>query len=168
VERGGSEVDVASAFAPRVHIPLEHLDATGLVQFGSLVEYAAYAAMEPAQARALAAAWRDRIRGDGASITTAEQQGETLGRSLGRLGSYLALVSVLALLLGGIGATSALRAHLSEREETVALLRCLGATRRQVFSLYLGQAMAVGLVGAWWAPRPGSPSSASCPWPWAA
>jgi putative ABC transport system permease protein len=148
VDRGGSEVDVASAFAPRVHIPLEHLDATGLVQFGSLVEYAAYAAMERAQARALAAAWGDRIRGDGASITTAEQQGEMLGRALGRLGSYLALVSVLALLLGGIGATSALRAHLSEREETVALLRCLGATRRQVFSLYLGQAMAVGLVGA--------------------
>jgi putative ABC transport system permease protein len=148
VERGGSEVDVASAFAPRVHIPLEHMDATGLVQFGSLVEHAAYAAMEPARARALASEWRDRVRGEGASITTAEQQGETLGRALGRLGSYLALVSVLALLLGGIGATSALRAHLSEREETVALLRCIGATRRQVFSLYLGQAMAVGLVGA--------------------
>jgi putative ABC transport system permease protein len=148
VERGGSEVDVASAFAPRVHIPLEHMDATGLVQFGSLVEHAAYAAMEPSRARALASEWRDRIRGEGATITTAEQQGETLGRALGRLGSYLALVSVLALLLGGIGATSALRAHLSEREETVALLRCLGATRRQVFSLYLGQAMAVGLVGA--------------------
>lgn len=148
VERGGSEVDVASAFAPRVHIPREHLEATGLVQFGSLVERAAYAAMEPARARALAGEWRSRIRSEGASLTTAEQQGEMLGRSLARLGSYLALVSVLALLLGGIGATSALRAHLCAREETVALLRCLGATRRQVFGLYLGQAVAVGLIGA--------------------
>jgi putative ABC transport system permease protein len=148
VERGGSEVDVASAFAPRVHIAWEHLAATGLVQFGSLVERGAYAAMPSGQARALAAAWRDRVRSEGASVTTAEEQGETLGRALGRLGSYLALVSVLALLLGGIGATSALRAHLSEREETVALLRCLGATRRQVFALYLGQALAVGLLGA--------------------
>jgi putative ABC transport system permease protein len=148
VERGSAELDVASAFAPRVHIALDHLDATGLVQFGSLVERAAYAAMTPARAAAVADDWRDRVRGEGASITTAEEQGETLGRTLARLASYLALVSVLALLLGGIGATSALRAHLAEREETVAVLRCLGATRRQVFALYLGQAVAVGAVGA--------------------
>jgi putative ABC transport system permease protein len=148
VEPGGADVDVASAFAPRVHIALEHLPATGLVQFGSLARYAAYAVMEPPSATTVARQWRDRLSPEHTTIRTAEQQGEALGASLGRLGSYLALVSVLALLLGGIGATSALRAHLAEREETVALLRCLGATRRQVFSLYLGQALAVGLAGA--------------------
>jgi putative ABC transport system permease protein len=148
VEPGGADVDIAAAFAPRVHIALEHLDATGLVRFGSLVQHAAYATMPPAEAATLARDWRDRLSGEQATIGTAEQRGETLGASLARLGSYLALVSVLALLLGGIGATSALRAHLAERETTVALLRCLGATRRQVFSLYLGQALAVGLAGA--------------------
>lgn len=148
VEPGAAEVDVASAFAPRVHVALEHLAATGLVQFGSLVQHAAYATMEPPAAAGVAREWRDPLRAEQATISTAEQQGEALGASLGRLGSYLALVSVLALLLGGIGATSALRAHLAEREETVALLRCLGATRRQVFGLYLGQALVVGLAGA--------------------
>jgi putative ABC transport system permease protein len=148
VEPGAADVDVASAFAPRVHIAYEELEATGLVQFGSLVQHAAYAAMEPAAAAAIARDWRNRLRPEQTSVATAERRGEALGESLGRLGSYLALVSVLALLLGGIGATSALRAHLAEREETVALLRCLGATRRQVFALYLGQALAVGLAGA--------------------
>jgi putative ABC transport system permease protein len=148
VEPGASEVDIASAFAPRVYIDLEHLEATGLVQFGSLVQHAAYAALEPSAAAGVAREWRDRLRAEQATIGTAEQRGEALGASLSRLGSYLALVSVLALLLGGIGASSALRAHLAEREETIAVLRCLGATRRQVFGLYLGQALAVGLVGA--------------------
>jgi putative ABC transport system permease protein len=148
VEPGGADVDVASAFAPRVYMALDQLDATGLVRFGSLVQHAAFATLEPAAAAATARAWRERLRAEQTTVATAQQRGERLGASLGRLGSYLALVSVLALLLGGIGATSALRAHLSEREETVALLRCLGATRRQVFSLYLGQALAVGLVGA--------------------
>jgi putative ABC transport system permease protein len=148
VEPGASEVDIASAFAPRVHIALEQLEATGLVQFGSVVEHAAFAVLEPAAAARVVREWGDRIRAERARIASAEERGEALGDSLSRLGSYLALVSVLALLLGGIGATSALRAHLSEREETVALLRCLGATRRQVFGLYLGQAVAVGLAGA--------------------
>lgn len=148
VERGAAELDVAAAFAPRVRVAREHLPATGLVQFGSLVERAAYAAMDPARAAAVAGEWGARIRAERATITTAEERGETLGRALARLASYLALVSVLALLLGGIGATSALRAYLTEREETVAVLRCLGATRRQVFALYLGQAVAVGLLGA--------------------
>jgi putative ABC transport system permease protein len=148
VDPGASDVDIASAFAPRVHMSLEHLEATGLVRFGSLVQHAAFAAMDPAEAAAIVREWRSPLRSERTSIATAQQQGEALGASLGRLGSYLALVSVLALLLGGIGATSALRAHLADREETVALLRCLGATRRQVFGLYLGQAMAVGLAGA--------------------
>jgi putative ABC transport system permease protein len=148
VEPGPADVDIASAFAPRVHIAFEGLDATGLVQFGSLVQHGAYAAMDPATANALARDRRDRLRAEQTSIRTAEEHGERLGASLGRLGSYLALVSVLALLLGGIGATSALRAHMADRETTVALLRCLGATRRQVLALYVGQALAVGVAGA--------------------
>jgi len=147
-EAGGSDVDLASAFAPRVQIQLRDLEGTGLVQFGSLVEYAAYVVLAPERAAALARAWRAPLRAERTGISTAEEQGAALGRSLARLGSYLALVSLLALLLGGVGATSALRAHLAEREETVAVLRCLGASRRQVFTLYLGQALVVGVVGA--------------------
>jgi putative ABC transport system permease protein len=148
VEPAASDVDLASSFAPRVHIALEQLEGTGLVRFGSMIRHGAYATLAPSEAVTVARDWRDRLRSEQASISTATQQGEALGASLGRLGSYLALVSVLALLLGGIGATSALRAHLAEREETVAVLRCLGATRPQVFGLYLGQAVAVGLAGA--------------------
>jgi putative ABC transport system permease protein len=71
-----------------------------------------------------------------------------LGDTLGRLGAYLGLIGVFALLLGGIGVASAMGAYMRRKADTVAVLRCLGATAPQVFTIYLLQAAALGLAGA--------------------
>jgi putative ABC transport system permease protein len=57
-------------------------------------------------------------------------------------------VGIFALLLGGIGVASAMGAYMAEKVDTVAVLRCLGATARQVLGIYLMQAAVMGLVGA--------------------
>jgi putative ABC transport system permease protein len=57
-------------------------------------------------------------------------------------------VGVFALLLGGIGVASAMRAFMAQKAESVAVLRCLGATSGQVFAVYLLQAGAMGFAGA--------------------
>jgi putative ABC transport system permease protein len=57
-------------------------------------------------------------------------------------------VGFVALVLGGIGVASALHAYIREKISTVAVLRCLGASARQSFAVYLVQGLALGLAGA--------------------
>ena len=57
---------------------------------------------------------------------------------------WMYLLSV-ALLLGGIGVASAMGAYMAQKADTVAVLRCLGATSREVLAVYLAQAAVMGL-----------------------
>jgi putative ABC transport system permease protein len=68
--------------------------------------------------------------------------------SVARLAEFLSVVGLIALLLGGIGVASGVNAFVASKIDTVAVLRCLGATSRQVLTLYVVQAAAMGLVGA--------------------
>src|SRR5690606_25982482 len=88
--------------------------------------------------------WRSERVG---SQTLTEQQ-EQMEEALGRLGGYLGLVGVFALLLGGIGVASAMSAYMARKVDSVAVLRCIGATSGQVFAIYLLQAAVMGLAGA--------------------
>ncbi len=68
--------------------------------------------------------------------------------SVARLADFLSIIGLIALLLGGIGVASGVNAFVSAKIDTVAVLRCLGATSRQVLALYVVQSAAMGLVGA--------------------
>ena len=71
-----------------------------------------------------------------------------LRRFLGQLTMYLGLVGIIALLVGGIGVATNIRAFLKEKLETIAVLRCLGASIGQTVAVYLLQGVGIGLVGA--------------------
>ncbi len=68
--------------------------------------------------------------------------------AVAQLADFLSIIGLIALLLGGIGVASGVNAFVSSKIDTVAVLRCLGATGRQVLALYVVQAGAMGLVGA--------------------
>src|SRR5262249_51119504 len=142
------QVGVGSLFAPTVYVPAAYLAEMNLLRFGARVNYDAFVKMPPAVAKQFSAAYRPQLRQAGASVRTAEQQQDRLDRALGRLGDFLGLVGTFALLLGGIGVASAMGAYMAQKRETVAALRCLGATSGQVICVYLLQAGAMGLAGA--------------------
>lgn len=141
-------VGIGSLFAPRVYVPSSAIAATGLIRFGSRVDYDAFVRMPPARAARFAAAHRAVLRAEHTTLRTAEDQQRQLGRAMDRLGDWLGLVGTFALLLGGIGVASAMGAYMAQKRETVASLRCLGATGPQVISVYLLQAAAMGVAGA--------------------
>ncbi len=68
--------------------------------------------------------------------------------ALSRLTGYLGLVGLIALLLGGIGVASAVVVFIRQRLDTIAVLRCLGATPGRVFGIYALEAAAMGLGGS--------------------
>lgn len=148
LEKVPGAVGVGALFAPRVYIPARYLAETQLIRFGSRADYEAYARMPAARAQAVADDYRDALRRERVRMETAEEGQADLDRALGRLGSFLALVGTFALLLGGIGVASSMGAYMAQKRDTVATLRCLGATAPQVIVVYLLQAVAMGLVGA--------------------
>lgn len=64
-----------------------------------------------------------------------------------RLGAFLVLVSLAGLAVGGVGVSSAVRAYLAGKSETIATLKTLGATRGVIFGAYFLQIGALTLVG---------------------
>ncbi|HEX6038798.1 ABC transporter permease [Longimicrobium sp.] len=148
LEKVPGSVGVGALFAPRVYIPAAYLGETQLIRFGSRADHEAYVRIPAPQAEAIVDGHSGALRPERVRMETAGEQQQDLNRALGRLGSFLALVGTFALLLGGIGVASAMGAYMAQKRDTVATLRCLGATAPQVIVVYLVQAVVMGLIGA--------------------
>ncbi len=81
-------------------------------------------------------------------VRTVQDTEEDFTEAVALLADFLSLIGLIALLLGGIGVASGVNAFVTAKIDTVAVLRCLGATSRQVLALYVVQAAAMGLLGA--------------------
>jgi len=133
---------------PRAMITLEALPRTQLIQPGSLVQYEYRIALPPgvspaAFARDLRAAYDD----GGWRIRDAAEASPGVNRFLDRAASFLTLAGLTALLVGGIGVATGVRAWLDQRSRTIATLRCLGAPARVIFATYLIQVLALAALG---------------------
>jgi putative ABC transport system permease protein len=143
------DVGVMSAFGARVFLPARTLPATGLLQFGSRADYEAFVELPTGRdAQAIAKRYRSPLRELRVGIRTVEEDREDLTDALSRLGNYLGLVALIALLLGGLGVASAVNVFIKRKLDTIAVLRCLGATSGEVFAVYLLQALAMGGIGS--------------------
>jgi putative ABC transport system permease protein len=143
------DVGVMSALGPRVYIPVRTLPRTGLLQVGSRAEYAEFLQLPPGlEAQSIREKYRAPLRTEQAAIRTVEEDREDLSDALSRLGNYLGLVALVALLLGGLGVGSAVHVFIKRKLDTIAVLRCLGATSLEVFAVYLLQALAMGAIGS--------------------
>jgi putative ABC transport system permease protein len=85
------------------------------------------------------AGWRLRDSSDAAP---------EFARFLARLTSFLTLVGLTALLVGGVGVSNAVSSYLDGKVATIATLKCLGAPSRIIFRAYLIQIGALALLGA--------------------
>ena len=138
-----------SMFAPRIEVSMAALRGTGLLQRGSLSQHNLYLKLPAgADAEALKKTLRDELRGERLGFTTAEERKEQLGDALKNLFSFVSLVGFLALFLGAVGVASAMHVFIRQRLATVAVLRCLGASARTSFAIYLVQGLGLGLVGS--------------------
>ncbi|MFN3345396.1 MAG: ABC transporter permease [Chloroherpetonaceae bacterium] len=142
------EAAVASVIGPRVYIPPIYVDSTKLIQVGSRVTYKAFFKLPPAtSAKAVVDSLKPLLNLTSATATTAEERQASLGRTLENLYRFLNLVGFIALLLGSVGVASAVNVYVKQKLQTVATLRCMGASSAQAFAIYLIQTFAMGLIG---------------------
>src|SRR4029078_5799236 len=79
------------------------------------------------------------------TVTQSENQAN---RSIDQLSKFIGIVGLIALLLGGVGVASGVRAYVARKIDTVAIFRCPGESSGQVLAMYVAQAAVMGLVGA--------------------
>jgi len=68
-------------------------------------------------------------------------------RGLDRATTFLSLVSLITLIVGAIGVATAMHAHIQQRMDSIAIMKCLGARSSQLMRIYLIQTVSLGLVG---------------------
>lgn len=137
-----------SSVAPPVVIPHHFIEETGLIQTGSRISYDYYftaaANTDLEQLDEVLDPQLDKLEAD---LDTHTATSERLGQLYNNFGKFLNLVAFIALLLGCVGIASAINIYIKGKLKSVAILKCLGATRRQSFMIYLLQIAAMGVLG---------------------
>jgi putative ABC transport system permease protein len=137
------------SLGPRVLIAGEDLDRSGLVRPGSRVRYRTlFRLADGANADAFVQRLAQRVPDAALRITTYAQAQPGLRRFWDQLAMYLGLTGLVALMVGGIGVAVSVRAFVRGKLATIAILKSLGASSRQILAAYLGQTALLGLGGS--------------------
>jgi putative ABC transport system permease protein len=149
IEQVPGDAGLASLVGPRVIVDDRWLDETRLLTFGSRAQHETLLKMPSKEA---AADWVKRSKPTldklKLRVRTAAESEASVTEAITTLGNFLGLVGLVALLLGGIGVAAGVHAFIRRKQETIAVLRCLGATSNQVLFIYGVQAAMMGLAGA--------------------
>ncbi len=149
LNKAPGQTGFSASVAPVVYIPLKYLEQTGLSQKGSRINYNFYYKFgENVNVDVLADKLEPRLEKAEMDAETVESRKEDTGRSFEDMTEFLALVGFVALLLGCIGVASAIHIYIREKINTIAVLRCLGASSKQAFIIYLIQIVGIGLIGS--------------------
>ena len=138
---------ISSSVAPQVLIPFRFLEQTNLLQLGSRKEYQYFFKNTTIDLDALDKKIDPILDAENADLDTHTSTSRNLGRRYDNVGRFLNLVAFIALLLGCIGIASSVHIYIKEKLKNVAVLKCLGASRKQSFLIYLIQIIAIGLIG---------------------
>jgi len=135
-------------FGPRVLISAQALAATRLIRPGALVNYHYRLRFSSGVD---AAAWASSARAEfpeaGWQIRSFGEASPSLQRLIDRVGLFLSLVGLTALLVGGVGIGNAVGNYITGRTAAIAALKCLGASNRLVFATYLVQVLVLAVLG---------------------
>ena len=136
-------------FAPRLMVSQEALQASGLVQTGSLVEnsYRIRLADPGMSFATLRAEANKAFPTAGWSIRTSDSAAPSLTANITRFSQFLTLVGLTALIVGGVGVANAVRAYLDSKRSVIATFKCLGAPASLVALVYLMQIALIASVG---------------------
>jgi putative ABC transport system permease protein len=144
---------IGFALGPRLMISRAALDATGLVQPGSLISWhyrvRLASTANPPALKAIGAAANAAFPAAAWQIHTRDDAAPGLRENIDRFAEFLSLIGLTALVVGGVGVGNAVAGFLDEKRAVIATLKCLGAPADFTVAVYLVQILAIaGLAGA--------------------
>jgi putative ABC transport system permease protein len=146
LDRGVSFV----SFAPRVMLAASDLPATGLTGYGSRIVYRLLVAGQAERVAAFEAYARDIVKARklrGVAFETLEEGQPQVRETLDRARHFLSLVALLTALLAAVAIALAAQRFMRRHLDGCAVMRCLGASERQLRAAFAGEFILLAIGG---------------------
>ena len=140
-DRGGDLFNIA----PRVMLNQSDIEQTDLIAPGSRVRHSLLVAGEQASVKQFNAQLKLR---EGDRILSPANARPEIRTALRRAEHYLGLAAFTTIILAGVAIALGATSFAAHHQDTVALLRTLGATRRYVLAYFLVEILLLGIVTA--------------------
>ncbi|MFZ0134622.1 MAG: FtsX-like permease family protein [Desulfobacterales bacterium] len=138
----------AFALGPRIFVSTEDLGRIDLIEKGSRVRYAVLIKVaDPARLNRLAddlAAATDPVQ---ERVDTYRTAPSGVKRFFDNFIFFLNLIGIFTLLLAGIGIYTTLSAYLKEKENTIAIMKAVGASGRFILAHFILGLLFISLIG---------------------
>lgn len=132
---------------PTVFLSSTALPKTGLVQFGSQIDYD-YKLILPENSKQDIAQFKTDLQAEYPEsdwrIRDHTNAAPGLRRFIDRMGMFLTLVGLTALIVGGVGVGNAVKGYMDFKTKTIATLKILGASGSMIFKIYFAQIIMIG------------------------
>ena len=132
---------------PRVMMTREALDRSGLMLPGSRAAERYLFKQRPGSPDIEAMRVELKKAFPEALIADYRETHPIITQGLERATTFLSLVSLITLIIGALGVASAMHAHLQQRLDSIAVMKCIGARSSQVIRIYVLQTLGLGLAG---------------------
>ncbi len=138
----------AFSLGSRVFIDRADLAATGLLTFGSRATQQIMLRVDEPGIEPLLRDLRRDFRDEFVNASSYRTTESDISVDMARAENYLSLVGFVIVVLGGIGVWSVTRVFVRQKLRSIAILKCVGATTRQVLTIYVVQVLVLGLAGS--------------------
>jgi len=136
------------SFGPRVFVSRADLDALGLIQTGSRIRYVHLLKVtDTGQLDAIYQTLRAAADPDIERVDTFQTAQSRVKRFFDNFIFFLKLVGIFILTLSGVGIQSTLTAFLKTKQESIGVMKALGATNRRVLVHYTLVVILLGCMG---------------------
>ena len=143
------QAQAGSFFGPRIFIPIDGIEETGLLQRGSRVEYLRYFTYRNDQKPEQIRAALDSLRNlSSFGFDDVEERRSEVSSAIEQLSNFLNIIGFIALLLGGLGIGSSMFVYIREKVPQIAILKCVGVKGKDAILIFLFQSLVMGMIGA--------------------
>jgi putative ABC transport system permease protein len=133
---------------PRVLFTREGLESANIVIPGSRITERVLLRLLPDQDLSQMRQKLSESFGRTARITDYTETNPQLTRALDRATRFLSLVSLIALIVAGLGVGATMQSHLRQKMANIAFMKCIGGRSAQVVRIYVVQAVMIGFAGS--------------------
>src|SRR5437667_2227986 len=133
---------------PRVLFTREGLSRAGIVIPGSRITERLLLKLRPDADLEATKKELSGIFGRRARITDYTETNPQLTRALDRATRFLSLISLIALIVAGLGVGATMQSHLRQKMPNIAFMKCVGGRSDHIVSIYIAQALIIGCAGS--------------------
>ena len=133
---------------PRVFLTREGLEATGIVSNVSRATERVLLKLPDTRDMPALRASLESSFGRRARIIDYTETNPALTRALDRATRFLAMVSLIALIVGGLGVGATMQSHIRQKMTSIAFMKCVGGRSGDILRIYFVQAIWLGLTGS--------------------